>query len=399
MGTKEDLLKKQQTDYEYISSRDEQFRNENKYNVNAYGGKAETDELIKRYEQVTTLTEEEIQTIRDNVPAGPEFTVLNQTDYQKQFFITRWKYDGKVKSYNKARKAHFQKANSKEKGAKGIAKYIKLRRKLDKLVDAAKEVDEYRKEENGGYYKTIAANSEDIKAEYDKMSNDTRYQEIEDSVSKKDWDRVKDNEGFVEGIKSYTGMGFRSINSTLRKDKPITEKTESGRHIMAMDKVFEKNKLNRDIVVRRGVGENSFNIFADMLGLKFNDTNDLRKQVRDMIDKKKKTGESIIISDKAYLSTSLPNSGAKFPAGGMVGNRPGVEFVILVRKGTKAINVSHLSGFKNEKELLLNRGTRLRVIDAKMDENNKPICGRNGSWTIYLETVPSAEEGIKREAA
>ena len=398
--SKEELKQKQQTDYEYFSVKDEQFRNENKFNVNAYGGNAEADQIIKRYNQLTTLTTEQIQTIKDNIPAGPKFTVLNEADYKKKFFITRWKYDGKVKSYNKARKAYFQKVNNKDdKKAEGIKKYIKLRRKLDKMIDAEKQLEEYRKKENGGFYKTINANKGDIQAEYDRMENEERYQEAEKELVEKDWERVKDSEGFTEAVKSYTGMGFMAINSKLRRNSPITDETEAGRNIQALDKAFAKSKLNRDLVVRRGVGNRSFSIFAGMLGLKYEGTNKLRQQVSEMIEKKNKTGEDIVISDKAYMSTSYPDSEAAFKAGGLSGNMAGVEFVILVRKGTKALSLTTNSEFKKEKELLLDRGTKLRVIDAKMDDNNKPICGSKGSWTVYLETVPSSEEGIKREVA
>ena len=247
-----------------------------------------------------------------------------------------------------------------------------------------------------GYYPNVESNMKAIQDEYNAMKDKKDYQKAEESLAKDDWGRVQEDEDFKNAISAYTGDGFRKINGALRNGKDISpESGDTGKKIYAMDKVFNKSKLNRSLVVRRGVGDNSFKIFANMLGIEFKSVDQLREAVKQKMDKNK----DICITDKGYMSTSLPFSETKFPAGGITGRNPGVEFVILVHKGTKAINVSPNSEFSKEKELLLNRGTKLRIVDAKMGADNNPICGATGPWTIYLETVPSAEEGIKREVA
>ncbi len=403
MGGKEEALKKQQkqTQSEWLSKREDYTEEGNKFNVEAYGGQGEAQSLIKRYEQLTTLTDEQKEIIRNNVPEAPKFKVLTKAEYKKKNFIKKWKYNGKVKDYKKARKEYYAKAEKKkEKNSEGVAKFLNLRKKMEKYVDDAKEIEAYQSEEMGGYYKPIEATPEAMMKEYNRMAEDKKYQEIESATAQKEWQIYKNDTDFVESIGQYTDTTrYLGINSTLRKGQVPDENNATGKLIKGIDQGFTKKKLNRDLVVRRGVGKNSFSILGKMLNIQIDgqfSVDALRGEIQKKLDSK----QEVIFEDKGYVSTSLPSSTANFPAGGIITPyKAGVELVILVHKGTKAINLSGKSKFSKEQELLLNRGTKFRLVGADMADDHKAICGANGSWTIYLETVPSQEEGIKKEVA
>jgi hypothetical protein len=75
-----------------------------------------------------------------------------------------------------------------------------------------------------------------------------------------------------------------------------------------------------------------------------------------LIDPKSIIGASI--TDKGYMSTSISTTGA------FSGE---IEFQIKIPKGTtNAAYVAKVSEYKTEYEVLLGRGTRMTVIDAKM---------------------------------
>ena len=110
----------------------------------------------------------------------------------------------------------------------------------------------------------------------------------------------------------------------------------------------------------------------------------------------------MIVTEKGFMSTSMPHAEKLFDAG--TSNSIGIEFMIVLKKGTPAINVSSLSAIKTEQELLVAPGTKFEIIDMSLDAEDRDELaqihkGNKKSWKIYLRSIPDSNEGVKREAA
>ncbi|MCR5486284.1 MAG: hypothetical protein K6F35_02005 [Lachnospiraceae bacterium] len=230
-----------------------------------------------------------------------------------------------------------------------------------------------------------------------------------------------------------------------------------------MAEQMKKCRISRDIVVRRGV--TGFDTLRCMLGLGQNDVAD--GNLPELMRRKLNEGE-VTLTDKAFVSTAIRDMSG-FPAGevrtyketkevvkkmvegeeklyevttttisekGIVRmskkeetpiekddvraaqkktertweeeGQPGIEFVILVKKGTPALSVSQvgLMGQQaSEEELIIGADTKFRVVRAFFNDGKDEakegdgegagdiLKGHKGSWKIYLETIPSADDG------
>ena len=106
----------------------------------------------------------------------------------------------------------------------------------------------------------------------------------------------------------------------------------------------------------------------------------------------------MIMTDKGFMSTAMPNATKNFDAESGSGGI-GIEFIILAKKGTPALNVSTISFKPEEKEIVIAPGTKFKVLDMKLDGDGKILHGNEKSWKIYLSTIPDSEEGILNDAA
>lgn len=153
------------------------------------------------------------------------------------------------------------------------------------------------------------------------------------------------------GFSSYTGSGYHDTNSALRS-------SEGRRGANAgLDKAFKRptSVVPNDTVAYRGVQS------AKALGLK-TDSGDLSKLVG---------GEFV---EHGYMSTAVEGSGF----GGAI------NMTVKIPKGHRAVFVAHpgdaLSVFgSSEKELLLDRGTRFKITEAKQ---------AGGKWHVVVEVIP-----------
>ncbi len=144
---------------------------------------------------------------------------------------------------------------------------------------------------------------------------------------------------------------------------------------------------------------NKLNTAGFMAGLKNSDKmseEELKRALKEKFDKKKLEGSEMIMTENGFMSTALPNATRNFDAGS---NFIGIEFIILVKKGTPAMNVSTLSFKSEEKEILIAPGTKFKVLDMQLDGNANILYGNKESWKIYLSTIPDSEEGILTKTA
>lgn len=142
----------------------------------------------------------------------------------------------------------------------------------------------------------------------------------------------------IAAAKYYTGPGFAPINGALRAGS--TPPPAASFYMSKLDAALGKSVTDKDEIAFRGVwgGDWLPKVFAP--------------------------GDTI--SDAGYLSTAVD------PAGQYDGD---TKMVIRVPKGTHAIDLdgTGLTHHANEKELLLPRGTKMRVVSDLPDVDGKRV--------------------------
>ena len=147
----------------------------------------------------------------------------------------------------------------------------------------------------------------------------------------------------LNSIRHYTGGGYFEINSRLRLDNNwdilLRNGTDPGPVLEEIGHIRSAmGPLREGVVVRRGVEEAAFG------GINVHDAAAVRNLV----------GQTY--RDPGFLSTSMN----RLPISGHA-----IEMDITVPKGTPSFPAYRLSGFKYEKELLLQDGTTMVVTSAE----------------------------------
>lgn len=136
-----------------------------------------------------------------------------------------------------------------------------------------------------------------------------------------------------ESLTAYTSSDYMIINQSLRGQGNFV--SEEQRYIdskvSGLDKSFKNAPtVPENLVVYREMGSG---IIDDL-----------------------KPGD--MFQDKGFVSTTIKST---LNWGG------GTKLEVRVPKGTKGIYVAPISEFKSEKELLLNRGTKFRIVEKTPD--------------------------------
>lgn len=130
---------------------------------------------------------------------------------------------------------------------------------------------------------------------------------------------------------NYTGAMFRSLNPRLRADKNASRDDKTD--LKLIDNAFKKSKISQTCKVFRGIS-------GDIL-------NELRN-----------FKENQIFVEKAFMSTTTDKKTAwSFARGSSQG-----LLEIIIPTGTHVISVKNISQFKNENEILINRGSKFKII-------------------------------------
>ena len=366
-----------------------------------FGGEQEVQRLIDRYKAKNLeLSKEEMDKLRENAPEGPDFEVLSEEQYRQKNAFGRYKYRRNVKKYFKKRKDTLEEIKEKEKtGKKESAKAKRLRlfsnmvAKLDSKVSLQEKTENYKKK---GFFRDVEEDADDMDAAYEEVRTNQEMKDAEIDLAVHEAELWKNEDGAgcnaIDGYCALSGTCAR-MNAYLRNG------SYSGyaNQVNKANNLLGKAKLSRDLVVRRGV--NGVNCIAHMLNLP--NANEMTEdQIKAALKNKVESGEEVIMSDKGFMSTSIPLVPPSYSAGDdTVGGNIGVEFIILAKKGTHAMNVTPLSTHIKESELLIKPGTKLKLVKAQLDGDAQIINGHSKSWKIYLATVPESEEGIRKENA
>ncbi len=442
------LSKQQKKSIENLGKKEVKDFKDNLFELENYGGPTEADALIKRYKSKITLSEKDEQILRNNVPQQPKFDILTKEQYRAKGCWQKYQYRNKVEKYFKDRKEYYttsaKKGKRLSKGQRFALKKQELEERfamaeleasnnnastLDEEVKVpvlelgktkkkkeqkkvlnfeennAQEIEQLRAEadnqleeyKNQGLFDDIPEDTSEMDLAYENRSKEdmqrNEYDEAEEKLAEKEMNLIdKTDPGVISILRNYCYTDYVLANKFLRRGMVMSG---YGRVIKAM----KKHPLKKDCVVRRAVANLSTAGF--MLGLKNPDSmtaEELKEQLKEKFEKSKIDGTEMIMTEKGFMSTSLPSATANFSAKSGTGGI-GIEFIILAKKGTPALNVSTVSFKKEEKELLIAPGTKFKVLDMQLDGDAEILHGKKGSWKIYLASIPDSEEGILNDAA
>jgi hypothetical protein len=161
--------------------------------------------------------------------------------------------------------------------------------------------------------------------------------------------KISDDES--QSIFLYTA-GSGAINDSLRGKEYKGTNNLSEEKIKEVDTnlqtAMDNNLLNTDLIVYRGFKDtnNIFDFNKDLIGMEF--------------------------EDKGYVSTSSEKITAmNFSHTDETDLKYAVRMKIRMSKGLKALSVRSHSRFPDENEILINKGSKFRVV--KQDRNNRVL--------------------------
>lgn len=156
-----------------------------------------------------------------------------------------------------------------------------------------------------------------------------------------------------EALHLWSGGAYGNVNKLLRGENVGPSNRSAAQEVVAgLDRVMESQQVPEDVVVARGVGLDAFG--GDPAA---------------MVGK--------VVRSRGFLPTSV---GSKVRG---VHTRHPVHMVIEVPKGTPGYYMGEAAkahGYREEKELLLNRDLEVAVMSARKDP-------RTGRWTVTAKVV------------
>ena len=380
--------------------------------------KSEVDREIARLKAETTLTTDEEIKLRTYAPPAPDFDVIPEQQAKEMGFFKGKTPRKQIKNY-KQRRAEWENSHD------GV-EYRKVKDQIQNRIAIRKDEEQKVAEAVGKDEKPLY---QEIKADPTSMTKALKRMSIEDNFGIEKG--ISENEvrhsifgyGDVgmarDALTAYMNGGYDVMNDYMRTGRTHKGSTFSHRSkdelADTLHSMLSTRKINRDMVVRRGVSKFSTLSFM-MDGGKSKDLSgpELAKLLQD-----KMADGNVILTDKGFVSTSVREQSGfgagTYQKGTNLGKgkeaiytEPGIEFIILVKKGTRAMDICGagvMGQADNEDELLIDAGTKFRVVkayfnedaDKKKDEeipDEEKICmGHKCSWKIYLETIPDSENG------
>ncbi|MCR4657312.1 MAG: ADP-ribosyltransferase [Lachnospiraceae bacterium] len=380
------------------------------------------DRDIARLKAETTLTEVEEKRLRQFAPPAPDFEVIPEQQIAEMGYFKGKTPRRRLKSY---------KERYEEWETSGYARgYYETKQNIEDRIakeKAEKERLSVKGKDGELLYQDIKADPASMTKALNRMSDDYNF-ELEKSYSEEEVNEAR-NAYHGEGgylythyaFTSYMNGGYKSMNEYLRTGKVDRKKKFSNiptyKLADTLHEILQSRTINRDMVVRRGVS--GFSTLSFMLdGGKSKDSSP--EELKQLLKDKMAAGD-VFLTDKGFVSTSMRKQSG-FGAGAYKKgtnqgdgtkaqyDAPGIEFIILVKKGTHAMDISGanvMGQAQNEDELLIDAGTKFRVVQAyfnddgkeedQKSEEEKILMGHKGSWKIYLETVPGSENGELRD--
>lgn len=232
----------------------------------------------------------------------------------------------------------------------------------------------------------------------------TCYFDIHDYYGTTDKQKAIDNMTPWQAIGDYTS-GSRPHNFAYKENQSAKNYFNGARYTREqaqyidtiLDKAFEvpSATMKEMCVVRHGNDEDGLiGLLGDDIDFE-NYSHSMFVDRLKQLNQKTQSGESVILNETGYLSTS------PFSDGGFTDKK--VELRILCPPGTKGLYVDDFSYYNGEEEIILKRNQKFKFVkayskDIDSDEFNKLQSQMSGSGTsswcgtstiIYLQAIPT----------
>ncbi len=376
----------------------------------------ELDKEIIRLESFgSTLTEIEKNRLKELAPPEPDFQILSKEELGAKKKAERSQYKKNLKAYESRKKKWEEETqNTWKDKTQAYEKNVKTRAAL------TQEVSNYGQKLSEAFpvHATVdemdqsLRDNTDTQVRSDKVLDEQRLKlgkvDTLQALAADRWELLKKTD--LEALYAIDAYAHDSATADVMNEYLRTKKEDEKN----VNEIRQAGQIQRglsampgipnDIVVRRGVGRGTLaHMYIDAQHKKDQEQQPVptEDQIKNLLTEENiKNG--IILEEKGFCSTSFAENGG-FAAANLKTHKTGIEFIILVRKGTQAIDISQHATFQDEREVLLNAGTRFRVVSAFWNDGSKNsqrnICmGPSDAWKIYLETIPSADsEGEERK--
>lgn len=154
-----------------------------------------------------------------------------------------------------------------------------------------------------------------------------------------------------QALEKYSQFDYDPINESLyNPDFPNPEKFKESIDIITS--CIDRKTISDDMIVYRGVPDPKFFFKMDVNNMSVEELNDRFKNQ--------------LVRHKSFMSTTIEKDVAKYFAGG---RESGLTLIIRAPKGSKGIFLNDVSIHKEEKEVLFQRGSFLRIDKIEKKEN------------------------------
>lgn len=205
---------------------------------------------------------------------------------------------------------------------------------------------------------------------YDKLGKDITSSDVNGAHKAKYLDDYKRWAKKLTGmeydaLEEYTGSAYEGMNNYLRGlQKDIDPSYKE--NIILCNKALKKANLLEDTVVRRG---STYTSVDGMFGVK-----------RAVLEKNPGVLIGKVGIDKGFTSASIsPKAGFK---------AQGVEYRVMLPKGTNAQYIAPLSTKPEELEVLINKDTKYAVIDV-LEKPPRYKGDKQKQFIVYMQAIPS----------
>jgi len=336
--------------------------------------KTETKEVekVKRKEIQETIPEVQLKAVTIKDYQDPDFQVLTPAQVSKLSKKKKKEYNSKLPAFNERAQ---QWVASETKRIEAENKRIALAARHREGVEMQQRVDL-----EGETWPTIEASPE--------MMDEALKQNAVDEVESRELSELELRAWFKRSPKNFIAdMALQQYMQYTNVCNQMNSYMRFGGQGGYAQKLCEQavegmkdKQLSRDMVSRRGT--TGYSALAGMLGL---DAHLEPEAIRQELEKRVSDGKDVVLTEKGFCSTSLRSD-----AGYSCGEQGGIEFIILAKKGTSAIDYRVGGSRETEQELLIGPGTRFKLVKAFFGDRDS-FLGNKSTWKVYLESIPQGD--------
>lgn len=180
----------------------------------------------------------------------------------------------------------------------------------------------------------------------------------------------------INNLKRYTGSKYDEVNTYLRENGGKGSDQKLNTFVDSITTAISKSKAPEDLILYRRVTEQQF-------GLEYGElrpTSGNFKINREKLQEIKDGYQYKVVDHHNFMSTSL----ARDPHQSF-GGRQAILLKVKAPKGTEVMNVSSISKYPEQLELLVNRGYKIKYNHFEVKEN-----GGKEYVEVVVDILPKA---------